>query len=442
MPDTIDESVTPTSPEMTWGGVRSLSDLGDRIVGFAFWEAVRTTLAEVAGHKLRSALTLIGVVFGTFAVVFMVTLIEGVKIMVWDGIRGLGFDGVMFVSSQPPEDRLELRKRTYSRGLQAPDAGMLVRDSELLEAVAAVRVSEQIVAARGEQLRIQVYGITPSYGIVHDRHVSAGRWLQDSDQFEARKVAVLGGDLAEKLFGTDDPIGKPIRIGDAAFRIVGVEKRLANRFVNSGWVRREMNGVLVPLSAFRSYLQGGQGLSVLTVKTANKDRLDLVRAEVERLMRRAHHGIGDFHIENIADEMLRAEKEITVQLRNWTIVLASIAGISLLVGGVGIYSVMRISLVERLYEIGLRKAMGGTDRAILTQFLVESATLSVIGALFGCVLALVVTALLSGQFEAGLPMSPVGLLMGISFAIATGLFAGVFPAVSASRLTPVEALRG
>lgn len=440
MPDDANAPIEPA--ELTWGGVRSLRELGDRMVGFAFWEAVRTTLAEVAGHKLRSALTLIGVVFGTFAVVFMVTLIEGVKVMVWDGIRGLGFDGVMFVSSQPPEDRLELKKRTYSRGLQAPDASLLSRDAGLLEAVAAIRISDQIVTARGEQLRIQVYGITPSYGTVHDRSVSAGRWLEESDQLDTRKVAVLGCDLAEKLFGTDDPLGKPVRIGDAAFRVVGVESRIGNRFVNSGWVRREQNGVLIPLSAFRAYLQGGHGLSVLTVKTANKDRLDLVKAEVERLMRRAHHGIGDFHIENIADEMLQAEKEVTTELRNWTIVLASIAGISLLVGGVGIYSVMKISLVERLFEIGLRKAMGGTDRAILTQFMVESTTLSVIGAAIGCALALVTTALLSGQFEAGLPLSPVGLVMGVSFAVATGLFAGIFPALSASRLTPVEALRG
>jgi putative ABC transport system permease protein len=335
-----------------------------------------------------------------------------------------------------------MKKRGFSRGLQAGDAALLGRDSSLIEAIAAVRISQQIVSARGEQLRAQVYGITPSYGVVHDREVAAGRWLQDSDQLEARKVAVLGADLAEKLFGTDDPIGKPIRVGDAAFHIVGVEERIGNRFANSGWVRREMNGVLVPLSAFRAYLQAGQDLSVLSVKTADKDRLELVKAEVERLMRRAHHGIGDFHIENIADEMLRAEKEITTILRGWTIVLASIAGISLLVGGVGIYSVMKISLVERLYEIGLRKAMGATDRAILTQFLVESTTLSVLGALVGCGLAVVVTGLLSGQFEAGLPLSPLGLALGVGFAVATGLFAGVFPASSASRLTPVQALCG
>ena len=159
-------------------------------------------------------------------------------------------------------------------------------------------------------------------------------------------------------------------------------------------------------------------------------------------MRRAHRGIGDFEVENIADEILKAEKQVRDELNNWTVVLAAIAGISLLVGGVGIYSVLKISLAERLYEIGLRKAIGASDRAILTQFMVESTTLSVLGAVLGCAVGAVISGLASGAFEAGLPLSPLGLALGVTFAVAVGLFAGVFPALSAARLTPVEALRG
>lgn len=408
----------------------------------AFGEAVRATLAEILAHKLRSGLTLTGVVLGTLAVVLMVTLIEAVKVMVWEGIRGLGFDGVMFVSQRPPEDPIERKKQGFSRGLTVRDMAVVREGAETLDAVAAVRLTEKVVTARGVSRRVRVFGVTPSYAAVHDREVTVGRWFVLSDEEERRTVAVLGAELAETLFGSDNPVGREVRIGEVSFQVVGVEKRLGNRFANSGWTRREMQGVLVPLTTFGTYLQGGERLAVLSVRTSEKENLHLVKAEVERLLRRAHRGISDFEVENIADEMLRAEKEITALLRNWTVVLAAIASISLLVGAVGIYSVMKISLVERLYEIGLRKAIGATDGAILLQFLVESTTLSALGGLFGCGLGAVIARALSPHFEAGLPLSPLGLALGISFAVAAGVFAGVFPSLAAARLTPVEALRG
>jgi putative ABC transport system permease protein len=159
-------------------------------------------------------------------------------------------------------------------------------------------------------------------------------------------------------------------------------------------------------------------------------------------MRRAHRGVGDFEIENVAEEMVRARERVGKLLTNMSVVLGAIAAISLLVGGVGIYSVMKISLAERLFEIGLRKAIGASDRAIMLQFLVESTTLSVLGALVGCLVAAGITALASSQFEAGLPLAPLGLLLGVSFAVGTGLFAGLFPSLSAARLSPVECLTG
>ena len=410
-------------------------------MNIAFWEAVRTTFAEIWAHKFRSVLTLLGVILGTMAVVVMVTMIEGVKVMVWDGIKSLGFDGVMFIAADNPQDPLERKKLGLSRGLTIRDVGV-VDDSTALSAVAALRIKDLVVRSGGEERRARIYGITPSYVTVHDRQIAAGRWFDQGDDNERRRVAVLGFELAEKMFGSDDPLGKQIRVGDSSFRIVGVEARIGNRQANSGWTRREMNGVLIPLSTFRAYLQGGERVNLLTVKTSALDNLDDVKGEVERLVRRAHHGVGDFEIENVADEMLKAEKEIRVMLRNWTIVLSVISGISLLVGGVGIYSVLKISLAERLYEIGLRKSIGASDRAILTQFLVESTTLSALGGLLGCGLGALCAHLLSPNFEAGLPLAPLGLQLGIGFAVAVGLFAGLFPALAAARLTPIEALRG
>ncbi|MGC8917411.1 MAG: ABC transporter permease [Thermoanaerobaculum sp.] len=405
-------------------------------------ESVRSALVEVWTHKLRSVLTLTGITLGTAAMVVLMTLMAGVRVAVWEGIRGLGFDGVMFVSSQAPRSLLGQKKAFQSRGLSIRDAGVLNKGGESLAAVAAVRFSEQLVQAGGVSKRVRVYAVTPSYAVVHDRHVAKGRFFHDGDEENARRVAVLGADLAETLFGHDDPVGRTVKVGGTPFQVVGVEERLGNRFANSSWTRREMEGILIPLAAFRAYLAGGASVNLITVRTDRKDDLPAVKAQIEHLIRRAHNGVDDFEVENVADEMLRAEREVRVLLRNWTIVLAAIAGISLLVGGVGIYSVLRISLAERLYEIGLRKAIGASDQAILAQVLVESTFLSLLGGLTGVGLGFVVTRLASSAFESGLPLSPPGLAFAFAFAVAVGFFAGLWPARQAARLTPVEAMRG
>jgi putative ABC transport system permease protein len=158
-------------------------------------------------------------------------------------------------------------------------------------------------------------------------------------------------------------------------------------------------------------------------------------------MRRSHRGISDFKIENIGQEIVRVRKEVDKLIRNWNVVLASIAAISLLVGGIGIFSVMQISISERVYEIGLRKSIGATDAEIFGQFLIESVSLSLVGGLFGSALGFAVTLMAGQAFEDGLPVSPLGLAFAAAFAIVIGLAAGVYPALRASRLTPVDAIR-
>jgi putative ABC transport system permease protein len=164
--------------------------------------------------------------------------------------------------------------------------------------------------------------------------------------------------------------------------------------------------------------------------------------EAKALLKRAHRGITDFRVQNIGEEIVRVRKEVDVIIANWTIVLASIAGISLLVGGIGIFSLMQIAISERLFEIGLRKATGATDGAIFVQFLIESVSLSVVGGTLGVLLGSAITVLAGQAFEDGLSISPFGLGLSAAFAIIIGLSAGLFPALRASRLTPVEAIRG
>ncbi len=408
----------------------------------AFLEATRTSITEIWAHKLRSLLTFIGVMLGTTALIVMVTMMEGLKAVIWEGAASLGFDGVFFVSRQAPTSLLERKKLTQSRGMTVRDVDVLTSGGELLRSVAGVRMRDDIVHGNGIDRRVRVYGVTRSYADVHERTVTRGRWFDAADEEDARRVAVVGVDFAATMFGSREPIGADIRVGQAVFRVIGVEGRIGNQVIQEDFAMKEMQGVLVPLASYRAYLDGGESVSYLSVRTDDIDNLGQVKAELERLMRRSHRGVGDFEIENVAEEMVRARERVGKLLRNMSFVLGAIAAISLLVGGVGIYSVMRISLAERLYEIGLRKAIGASDRSIMLQFLVESTTLSVLGAGVGCLLAAVITTLASSQFEAGLPLAPLGLLLGVGFAVGVGVFAGLFPSLSAARMTPVDCLRG
>ncbi len=405
-------------------------------------ESLRTTFTEVWAHKLRSSLTLIGVILGTFAVVFMVTLIEAVKVEVWNGIESLGLNGVLFVSTETPTSNLDLKRAHLSEGLRLEDAEAVVAASEQIAAAAPAAFTQQVIAWGDISRSTRITGTTPAYAVVMSREADEGRFLSDLDVERKRRVVFLGHLLSEDLFDGRDAVGQWVRIGHHRFEVVGVGARLGNDFVNDGWGRREMQGATIPLTTMQALYGGGERVPTIVVKVSSTENLSALFAHLKNLIWRQHNRVEDFEVENVAAEILEAEDEIDEALRGWTIVLFSISAISLVVGGVGIFSVLQISLAERLFEIGLRKSIGAEDRDILVQFLIEAVFLSAVGALFGFLLAVVGCAALGGFFEAGLPISGFAVILAIIFAISIGLVAGIYPSIRAARLTPVEALAG
>ncbi len=408
----------------------------------AIGEALRTTLVEIWSHKLRSMLTLVGVILGTMAVVTMVSLIDAVKVTVWDGLESLGLRGVLFVSQARPQSELDVQRAHLSDGLRAEDAVRLAEGSEAVAAAAPTGVSQQLIAWGDRSRTVRVTGTVPSYAEVLNRGTASGRFLVDLDLERQHRVVVLGKLLAEDLFGASDPVGEWVRIGSTRFEVVGVGERIGNDMVNDGWSRREMLGATIPLTTLQSVFGGGERVPVVVVKAASTERLDALYDHLENMLWRRHNRVADFEVENVAAEILEAERQVDEMLSSWTVVLFSISAISLVVGGVGIFSVMQISLAERLYEIGLRKAIGAEDRDVLLQFLVEAVFLSIVGAGLGLLLALGLCAAVGPNFEAGLPVSSFAIGLAVAFATGVGLVAGLYPSVRAARLTPVEALRG
>lgn len=405
-------------------------------------EAIRTTLVEVWSHKMRSLLTLIGVVLGTVAVVTMVSLIEGVKVEIWKGIDSLGLRGVLFVSQEAPASNLDVKRSHLSNGLRIEDAQRLVAANDMISAAAPVAFTQQVIAWGDRSKSTRLTGTTTQYAQVFDRSAGLGRNLGDLDIERARRVIVLGHYLAEELFGSTDPIGHMVTIGSSRFEVVGVIKRIGNDMISDGWSRREMQGATIPLTTLQSIFGGGDRVPMIVVKTLDTSRLTSLFAYLKNHIWRHHQRVEDFEVENVAAEIVEAEQQIDEQLKGWTWVLFAISAISLVVGGVGIFSVMQISLAERLYEIGLRKSIGAEDRDILFQFMTEAVFLSSIGAIVGLLIAVALCAAIGPNFEAGLPVSGFAVVLAVAFAIGIGTVAGFYPSLKAARLTPVDALRG
>ncbi len=405
-------------------------------------ESLRTTLQEVWSHKLRSLLTLVGVVLGTMAVVTMMSLIEAVKVQVWTGVATLGYDGVMFVSGSEPESPLDRKRVHLSDGLSREDAARLGDDSDLVEVAAPVAFGQEVIGWGDTQQSVRLYGTNATYARVLSRSAEKGRFLSDLDVERQQRVVVLGNNLASDLFGSNEAVGQWVRIGSHRFHVIGVEGRIGNGFVSDGFGRREMDAAIVPITTLQALFVGSHRVPLVVVKTTDTTRLSEIFAFLKNRLWHRHNRVEDFEVDNVAAEILQAEEQVEDQLRGWTVVLFAISAIALVVGGVGIFSVLQISLAERLYEIGLRKSMGAQDRDILLQFLIEAVFLSALGATVGVTVGIAVCAALGPNFEAGLPISGFAVALAVTFAIGVGLAAGAYPSLRAARMTPVEALMG
>jgi len=404
-------------------------------------ESVRTSAAEIWSHKLRSALTLVGIVLGTTALVVMVSVIGGLAVAVQKGLDDLGFDGVVFAVPRAATDRIEQKKQGYSRGMRAADGLVIEAGRETIdEAAPVISLGDETVRMNGRTMKALVEGVTPEWGRIRKRIPEVGRYLADRDVETRATVALLGQKIKKDVFGEEEALGREVTIRGMRFRIVGVLKKFGNNQVQDDEMERDNSKIYIPLSTAQKYFVGQDTVQAWAFK-ADPEKMGDAQKEAEALMRRSHRGITDFKIENIGQEILRVRKEVDKLIRNWNVVLASIAGISLLVGGIGIFSVMQISISERTYEIGLRKSIGATDPEIFGQFLIESVSLSLMGGLIGAAIGFGITLMAAQAFPDGLAVSPLGLVLAAAFAIGIGLAAGVYPALRASRLTPVDAIR-
>lgn len=399
---------------------------------------IAIAMTALRTNLMRSILTTLGVMIGVFAVTLAVAVGSGAQVSVMQSINALGSNMALIF----PQPDSEGSRRGFDRGrLTMRDARAIEKQiSGISDIAPQLRSSIQLVVA-GRNASTSAIGITPGYGKVSNLVAESGRFISEADVRSAARVVILGPTVARKLFSDFDPVGETIRINRAPFKIIGVTESKGSSFGNDN-----DDIALMPISTMRQRfsgdsLAGPDDLQVLFVGFEDGVSLPQAKREMTRLLRERYRvrgkNINPFTIRT-TEEFMKESAQVTGIFQ---IVLVAIASISLLVGGIGIMNIMLVSVTERTREIGLRMALGAKRSDIRNQFLVEAAVLCVIGGAMGLILAIAGGTALT--VYADFPV-PIGIGVGIGaivFSAFIGLLFGGYPAIRASRLSPIEALR-
>ena len=409
-------------------------------------ENIRIALRSLAANKLRSVLTMLGIIIGVGAVIALLSIGQGFEASVTESFTSLGTN-LLIIFPGRFDDGEGRSTRSRSQPLTLADAEAL---DDLLRvpdvaAIAPVYSGSGLVVKGQQETFASVEGITPNYGDVRNRAVIAGDFLSDADVASRARVAVLGFGTAESLLGSDEmffAVGETIKINDVPFRIVGI---LEEKGVGFGG--NEDDIILVPISTAQTRLfsapavRGSYVVSEIYAQVADETLMDSAADQISEVLRERHRisfkDGDDFTVLNQAD-LISVVGDIVAGL---TIFLGAIAGISLVVGGIGIMNIMLVSVTERTREIGLRKALGAKRSDILAQFLIEAIVISIIGGLIGIGLGAGTSFLIGNLADFETVVTPGAILLATSFSLAVGLFFGIYPATRAARLSPIDALR-
>ena len=402
-----------------------------------FTESLKMATKTLTANKLRSSLTMLGIIIGNASVIAMIGIGEGAQKYVTGQLQSLG-PNVLFVVPGSREAR-QLGDLDVPRNLVLADARALATQVPSVAAVAAEKTTQGIISYRNRNTSNSIVGTTEGFLEVRSFEIAQGRFINNLDERSNSLIAVVGATLAEQLFDQESALGKQIRIKGITFEVVGVlEKKGSSLGLDYD------DSVMIPLTTLASRIVGrtspyGVDVGFISISADSQEAMETAEFQITNLLR-LRHGItdvDDFYISS-QDTLLDIANTVTGAL---TLMLAAIASISLFVGGIGIMNIMLVSVRERTQEIGLRKAIGASQKDILSQFLIESIILSAIGGLVGTALGAGGIFLIAAftPFEAGVSASAVIIAVGVSGSI--GLFFGVVPARQAAKLDPIVALR-
>jgi putative ABC transport system permease protein len=399
-------------------------------------ESLKMATSTLVANKLRSSLTMLGIIIGNASVIGMVGVGQGTQKLAADQFESLGPNVLFVVPGSDSERRTEF---DLPKTLVLADAEAIASQVPTVKAVAPQVNGNQLITYRNFNTKKTIIGTTPTFLSVRSADVDKGRFISDIDLKRNNRIVVLGSEIAEKFFGNKNPLGQSLRIKDISFQIVGVMKAKGS-FLGENQDDR----VYVPLTTMSSQIVGnvspyGTQVDFISVSAKDRDSISAAQFQIENLLRLRHkiQDEDDFGVQTQKD-ILTIVGTVTNSL---TILLAAIAGISLLVGGIGVMNIMLVSVTERTQEIGLRKAIGAQEKDILSQFLIEAVILSALGGTVGTLIGVGGLILIAVASPLSPVISPAVILLAVGVSGSIGLFFGVVPAKRAAKLDPIVALR-
>ena len=396
------------------------------------WESIRTAWQSIFSNKMRSSLTMLGIVIGVSAVVLLVALGEGFQTGMKTTFENMGASA-LYISSSTDKAVKSVRELTL-------DDAEALADQSVAPSIAVVSptLSKNVSASYGNNsVTAQCTGVMPEITEIRNYTLEGGRFISDQDIKARENLVVLGYQTALDLFGSESPLGKSLRVEGNKFQVIGTIEKMGG-FAGDSYI-------LMPLTTMQSKMVGGKNVQQIAVKAVSPDKVDSAIAEMTSILRARHYissgAADDFAIRDMR-EILNSMQQT---LAGFSLFLGSVGAISLIVGGIGIMNIMLVSVSERTREIGIRKAIGAKRRDILLQFLIEAAAVSLTGGLIGLLLAMggasVMGNISLGNISAQAEISPTIVIIALSVSIGIGLISGTYPAFRAARMDPIESLR-
>lgn len=410
-------------------------------------ESVRIAIRGLTANKMRTALTLLGMIIGVGAVITLMSVGKGAQATITSRIEGMGTN-LLFVRPGAARQQAGVMSAAGSAATLTYDDAVALADPQNCPQCALVAPEQTMfgqVVAGPQNVNTRIIGSTPEYEDVRNFHVAQGEFFSKQNIDARSTVAVLGSNVATNLFGDASPLDQSIKINRATFRVIGVMEKKGTQTMGN-----QDDMILIPITTLQQRLfaqravRGGQNVSVINVQLVDGEKTTQEAAvqQIGDLLRQRHKAAQDDFTVGSQEDLLDVANQVTGIM---TLLLGSIAGISLLVGGIGIMNIMLVSVTERTREIGIRKAVGAKRKDILMQFLVEATIVSVVGGAMGIMLGASASQLISrlqiqGQaLQSVVTADAVVLAFGVSAAI--GLFFGIYPATRAASMNPIEALR-
>lgn len=397
---------------------------------------LRVALRSLERHKLRSFLTMLGIVIGIAAVVASVSFGEGANVMVQDQIASMGTNLLYVFAGSVGRGGVRMGWGSISN-LTPEDAQAIARDCSAVKQVSAGVETHAQVVYGNQNWFTEVDGVDVTFPEIRNWPMASGAFFTEEDVRRSADVVVVGQTVVDVLFGAEDPLGKTIRVKNLPFRVIGV---LAVKG-QAPFGMDQDDRIEMPFTTAQKKITGSTYLQFIAIQAIDRKAVDLAQDQADRLMRERHHLRPDQDADFSVRAMTQAAEVAGAAGRVMTLLLASVASISLLVGGIGIMNIMLVSVTERTREIGIRMAAGATESDIRRQFIVEAVALSTAGGLLGIVLGVFLSGTVAGLLGWPRFVSLTALTIAAAFSMGVGIFFGYYPAGKAAKLDPIEALR-